>query len=151
MSLPRTKNPVDQIVSLWLEVGRGMRCRMMRVVREEGVNPLYFHALLIVQEHPGMSLGEFAHHLLITSPSATSLVKRLVGLGYLQSTTSAKSRRMISLRLSPKGKKMLATTMRGQAKAMRDVLQQLSSADRRDCSRVLSSLARVLTSASDAH
>ena len=62
--------------------------------------------LRFVAEHSLTNVKTIAEALHITSSAATQLIDGLVDKGYLLRTDSARDRRVISLSLSPKAKKM---------------------------------------------
>ena len=59
-----------------------------------------FHTMKVVQDHGCMNLKELAEALGVSSPSASTMVDRLVDMGFLARTPSKKDRRVIEIRLS---------------------------------------------------
>lgn len=78
-------------------------------------------ALLIVQQSPGVSMGVLAAQLGVKPPTATQLCDRLEAAGLLDRQPAAHSRRVVLLRLTPAGRRLLA----GLARVRRDDLAQV--------------------------
>lgn len=105
-----------------------------------GINPQQMYATFTIFEHEGLTMKELAEYLGITSPSATSLVNRLVRMKWVSRLADPKNRKLVRLKLAPDGKKKLTTAMKTQSQAMGDVLSLLTVKDRTDFARILSNL-----------
>jgi DNA-binding MarR family transcriptional regulator len=142
-----TQDLVDRIMGATLGISRTLRQKMACKGDEHG-NMLQIHALVHIREKEGMTMKEMADYLKITSPSATSFVNRLVKLGWVQRFTDAKNRKLVRLKVSPAGMRMLESKISERKAEMRKVLSLLPAQDQKDLARILSTLSTALESAS---
>jgi DNA-binding MarR family transcriptional regulator len=78
---------------------------------EVGLTPQHYQAMLIVRSCPAdehVSIAELARQLLIKHNSAVGLVDRLEDEGLMQREPSSTDRRKVDLRLTPRGREVLA-------------------------------------------
>ncbi|MSR86879.1 MarR family transcriptional regulator, partial [Candidatus Peribacteria bacterium] len=66
-----------------------------------GANLLHIHSLFLISEQEGLTMKEIAKSLHITSPSATSLVNRLVDMKWVGREHDTENRKLVRLRLTP--------------------------------------------------
>lgn len=109
------------------------------------VNHLQVLASFIINEHPRLTMKELADHLGITSPSATSLVDRLVKAGWVVRIADKDNRKLVRLQMAAAGKRAMNDVMKLQAKAMEEVLSYLEKDEQRDFARILHRLHSALT------
>jgi DNA-binding MarR family transcriptional regulator len=140
-----TQDPTGEIVTLWMQTAKILGKRIFMQTGKSSVNPQQMFALLIIAEQDGITMKEFAQLLGITSPSATSLVNRLVRMKWVTRVTDPKNRRLVRLTMSASGKKIMHSAMEARAKAMREVLSLLPLNDRKDFARVLGHLYSALS------
>lgn len=69
---------------------------------------LRVHVLEYIIENKDVGMNEIARFLSITPPSATSIINKLVAAEILARVEDKKDRRKVLLKVTPKGKKMLA-------------------------------------------
>lgn len=135
-----TPDTTGDIATLWMKTGKLLRRRILSAVGRPTVNPQQLFAMFLICEHDRMTMKELAVHLGITSPSATSLVNRLVRMKWVVRVTDPLNRKLVRLRMAPAGKTAIQSAMKVQSKAMKDLLSLLSPEDRTDFGRVLTSL-----------
>jgi DNA-binding MarR family transcriptional regulator len=136
---------VDQILAQTLDLSRMLRQKCFQR-DEKDVNMLQLHAVVLIREHEGMTMKEFAESLKITSPSATSFVNRVVNMGWVQRVADKKNRKLVRLKITPLGKRLLQARMQEKRRCFRDMLKLLSVQDQRDLVRVLQKLTKALAS-----
>lgn len=127
------------IVALWMETARLMKQKFLQA-HKGSFNPLQIFALFVISEHDGLTMKELATHLRITSPSATSMVNRLVRLGWVKRRADDSNRKLVRVIVAPEGKKIFGRMMKQQASSMREILSILKPSDRKDFARILASL-----------
>ena len=137
----------DRIITLSHTFHRLLRSRMGDF-KKIGVNPLQLHAMVIVMENDGLTMREFADHLLITSPSATSFIDRLVKMKWVTRKADPKNRKLVRLSATQLGKKTVERALRQQRVLMRSIFSLLSISDRREFARILDTLCTKLSSTS---
>lgn len=142
------KKPVDdtdRIISLTHTFHRLLR-KHMAYLNKIAVNPLQLHAMVIVMENDGLTMKEFADHLRITSPSATSFINRLVKLKWISRKADPKNRKLVRLTATALGKKTVEKALAEQRESMRKILSLLSGSDRKEFARILENLCSSLKS-----
>ena len=142
--MPTVKDPTGEIVALWMQTAKVLGKRIFLQTGKSTVNHQQMHAMFVVGEHDGITMKELAQHLGITSPSATSLVNRLVRMKWVTRVTDPANRRLVRLTMAPSGKLVMQSAMKARAKAMHEVLSLLTSDDRKDFYRVMQHLHRAL-------
>jgi DNA-binding MarR family transcriptional regulator len=135
------------IIQLWMEVSRLLRRNMMKKGKAADVcmNPMQVHAMMIITEHPNVTMKEFAKHLHISSPSATSFVDRLVKMKFVARVPDADNRKLVHLNILPAGRVSLESAMKEHSAVMHDLFSLLSGDDQRELERVLSNLKQALS------
>ncbi|MDO8649325.1 MAG: MarR family transcriptional regulator [Candidatus Peregrinibacteria bacterium] len=135
------KQLVDSIISLTFELSRVVRKRMARASTQmHAMNFLQLHALLLILEYPGITMKELAVGMKITSPSATSLIERLVRSKLVRRSADTKNRKLVRLRVTPEGLKILRSAMRQKHEAVRDIIEHVPEHDLEEFARILATL-----------
>ena len=141
------QDSTDRIVSLTLDMSRHMRKRMCDFAdNHKGPSMLQLHAMIVIQEHEGMTMKEFAKQLQITGPSATSFINRLVKQQLVKRIADRTNRKLVRLKLTPKAATVLKVAMLQRKKFLSHLLSLLTETDRRDFLRILDSLLAALKS-----
>ncbi|HVW66158.1 MAG TPA: MarR family transcriptional regulator [Candidatus Peribacteraceae bacterium] len=133
----------DRIITLWMQITRLLHQRMVHLRKGKGpsaLNPMQIHALIIIKEHDGLTMKEFAQFLHVTSPSATSFANRLVRLKWIKRIADKKNRKLVRLRLTDAGTKVITTKMKEHTKVMRELFELLSGSDQEEFVRILANL-----------
>lgn len=140
------QKPADKIIAHWMDITRLMRQQMGSLKKTSSMNPMQIHALLIIKEHDGLTMKEFAAFLHVTSPSATSFVNRLVRMKWVKRIADKTNRKLVRLTLSEEGLKCLTTKMKEHSSMMRDLFTLLSLSDQKEFARILGNLRTTLAS-----
>lgn len=135
----------ELIMEHWMEITRLLR-QHATCATQSKMNPMQMHALMIIREHAGLTMKEFAQLLHITSPSATSFVNRLVKLRWAKRSSDPVNRKLVRLRVTEEGVKVVTIRMKEHAQMMREVFSLLSIADQRSFARILGNLQKALCS-----
>jgi len=134
-------NPLDRILQAMIGFSRVMRHQMLTMAKEgRMMNFHQVHALSLIEDHQGMTMKELAVALQITSPSATSLVNRLVRQRWVKRQRDAGNRRVVRLRLTPEGTKMLHRMYEKRAEMMRNVFRLLSVKEQKQLASIVEKL-----------
>lgn len=78
-----------------------------KAARLEGMTVQQFQYLQVIGNHQEITVGEMAKRFQVRSPTATSILNRLVELGLIQKTPSHSDRRVLHLRVTGQGKTIL--------------------------------------------
>lgn len=138
------KVTTGSVVTLWMRTARLIQNRIFCEGKLGTVNPQQMHALFVVSENDGLTMKELAGKLEITSPSATSLVNRLVRLKWVTRAADPKNRKLVRVRIAPEGTQFLKAKTEEVAGAMKNVLGLLNADDRHDFARILTNLHEAL-------
>ena len=139
----------DKIITQWMDITRLLRRKMSHGQKTDmGINPMHLHAMMMIREHTALTMTEFAKHLCVTTPSATSLVNRLVKAKLIKRFADKKNRKLVRLKLTDAGLATLTAKMKQHTKMMRDLFALLSPADQREFSRILKTLRATLADTS---
>lgn len=134
-----------RIIQLWMEISRLLRKSMSkRDPHACHMNQLQMHGMLVVAEHPDITMKELADSLHISSPSATSFVDRLVKLSWIERAADMKNRKLVHLRMLPAGKEALDQAKKEHSAVMHGLFSLLSQADQEQFERVLLNLKEAL-------
>ncbi len=128
--MSRSTSSVDRILASIYEISRIMRQRMEQQGKERA-NFLHLHALLIVSEQPGITMKELARALHVTSPSATSLVNRLVKTKLVERRPDPANRKLVRLRITKTGAAQLQEKHRERTAVIRELFGLLTAAEQR--------------------
>ncbi len=142
--MSRSKSPLDHIIESTYELSRIMRQRMDCMERD-GANFLQLHALLIVQERQDISMKELARSLHVTSPSATSLVNRLVKTALVERRGDPTNRKLVLLRLTKEGALLLHRKHRERTEAIKELFSLLTASEQRQLAAIHEKLIRSYT------
>lgn len=142
---------VETIVTSVFEINRIMRQRMLAMNRREAkgkgsMNFLQLHSLFVIAAHEGMTMKEFAEALMVTSPTATSFVNRLVNLKWVRRVPDPTNRKLVRLKITDAGQKLLKEKMRRHKAAMKDVFGLVPTSDRDELARIMRKLHSLLAS-----
>ena len=85
-------------------------------------------------------MNELARHLAITRPAATGLADRLIAQGLVARQGDRADRRVVRIRLTPKGRRVLDNIWGQKRRMIQQVFGQISPSDR---TQYLSTLERV--------
>jgi len=92
---------------------------------------------MLLDDHAGMTMKEFANAMFIASPSATTFVDRLTRLGWTKRKVDPENRKLVRLSLTPSGKQMLNDKHSKMSAVIRQGISRISSADQCHLLRIL--------------
>ncbi len=128
MIAAKPADPIGRIIQSTVEFGRIMRHQLICAPGAQ-VNFVQIHALMVIGEQSGITMKELATGMHVTSPSATSLVNRLVKLKWVDRKHDTKNRKLVRLKLTPKGAAELKNKQEARAKVLRELFGFLSSTE----------------------
>ena len=86
--------------------------------------------LQILKEKEQCMMSELARLLSVTTSAATGIVERMVKARFLKRVRSPKDRRVIRLRITPKGKRTINTIFKQRQKMMIDIFRNFTPKER---------------------
>ncbi len=128
----------DDLIDLVFSFSRIMHRKMAEGPLDEHCvkNWLQMHALCVIQERAGITMKDLAGILMITAPTATTFVGRLVRLGCIQRLADENNRKLVRLRITPKGRKLMRETMQRHTILLKSILNPLTTKDQQDMTRI---------------
>ena len=142
--------PLDRLLALTMEVHRIMRSKLFHSMQGVGVNILQLHGLLMVREHPGVTMKEIARHLAISSPSATVFVARLEEQGYLLRIRDRDNRKIVRVKLTAKGQAIAERASKEFLKAFGSLFALLSPSRQEEIADSFEQITRLYRSSTHA-
>jgi DNA-binding MarR family transcriptional regulator len=86
----------------------GLKGRLDEELREREVTSAQLRFLQEVKEHPGSSGAQMARAIYVTPQSAQALMARAVERGWVVRGTDPENHRLVTVRLTPAGERLLA-------------------------------------------
>ncbi len=139
MTTKHSHEAASDLLHSTYELGRYIRQHMMSHSQER-LHMGQIHALVLIQEESGITMKKLAKMMHITSPSATTLIDRLVKLGYVSRRNDQENRRLVRLSLTPEGAAMLKEKMTERQKLLMKLFSSLSAEDVSELNRLVKKL-----------
>lgn len=111
----------------------------------EITNP-QFNALLVLREHPGITMGEICEKLFLACSTATDLIDRMEKSGYLNRKRDPQDRRVIRLSITEKGKQVIAEVIAARRRYVASILKQLTEEETEQLAESLERLHSIMFS-----
>ncbi len=129
---------VDRIIGLMMELHQLLR------KHDAAIHWPQLHGLMLIREHEGMTMKELAQALRITAPSTTSFVERLVSLRWVTRHADPKNRKLVRVKVTDGGKRILADAMQQKKRLLRKVFGLMPAKDQNEFARILQELCNTL-------
>ena len=120
----------EDIFSTLPLIGRSIHRKLIKTVVtgfEEDITPPHFQIMKLLQESGTMHVAEIGERLHIARPQMTHLIDRLVELNIVEREINQEDRRMLNIRLSTKGKKIVKDHDKRILTATTEALSALTS------------------------
>lgn len=131
-------------------VFNAVRTHFRQVEKDTGLGGAQVWALRLIQQHPGVGVGEIATRMDIHQSTASNLIKVLLKKALITMLKSEQDKRVVELRVTPEGKKALKKIPGPFEGVLPDALRKLDDATLANLSRDLEKLVRLLASDEDA-
>ncbi|MBI5278065.1 MAG: winged helix-turn-helix transcriptional regulator [Burkholderiales bacterium] len=109
-----------------------------------GISGAHVWALSVVDEHPGIGVGDLARAMDVHQSTASNLVRALVAQGLLATEKDPADRRAVRLAIPAKGKRVLRSAPSPYEGVLPEALQDLKPATLKRLERDLGELIAVL-------
>lgn len=139
-------SPSRDIIDLSLTWGRIMRHKMITLAKHSKINLLQMHVLGMIAEHPGITMKHIAAALMVTAPTATAFIERLVKSKLVKRMPDPANRKLVRLAVTPSGRRFVAQTKRAQKRMMHGIIGVLPLSDQRTMARVMGRLVKAHSS-----
>ncbi|MCL4353148.1 MarR family transcriptional regulator [Patescibacteria group bacterium] len=134
------KDMNDQIIELLFSIFRQMREKISFYSKTAHLSLLQIQALHFISKENGVKMKELADNFSITLPTATALSDNLLKLGFVKRARKEKDRRIVRVRLSASGARLLKKAMRERKAKIETMVSYLSAKDKKNLVSILSSL-----------
>ena len=125
--------------------------RLLRKVRKvdelTGLSPSTLSAMSVLVFGGPCSLGDLARAEQVRPPTVTRIVRELESAGYVRREASKSDRRVVQIRATPKGTRLLKQGRSRRALLVAEWLDALSVRDRRKVEEAVAVLERVVQAA----
>ena len=114
------------------------------LMRQHGITGQQLWALRIITSSPGISLGELSERMYLHVSTGSALVDRLAAKRHLVRDRSAEDRRMLQLRVTPRGRRIIARVPPSGFLAMMQDIDRLSTREIRHLGEAMKILLKVM-------
>ncbi len=119
--------------------------RQPRVIATGEISFPQMAILHILKERDRCMMSELAKLFSVTTSAATGIVDRMVRAGYLKRVPDLNDRRIINIRITPKGKRAINAIFRQRQKMMVAVFEHFSSKERETYLNMVKKIYSILT------
>lgn len=137
---PMEESAIDQLMNVHFAFAQVVRKHIFCMPEQKSVNLHQLHALMVIQDHPFLTMTEFARRMQIGSSTATALVDRLCKSGMADRVRDPANRKIVRLQLTPAARASIDRLMREKQAMFRPLFEQISPADQRALIRILQAL-----------
>lgn len=126
MSAEEFSESVVQVERLLRHVAFIIKRRGRDILNDFDITTPQFLALLVLKEHPGLTMGELCDRLFLACSTATDLIDRMEKNGYLERNRDTQDRRVIRLAITEKGKDVIHQVIVARRHYVDSILKQLT-------------------------
>jgi len=105
---PLANNDAAQVLRRFRVVFNAIRTHFRQVEKESGLGGAQVWALSLINNQPGMGVGDIAKGMDTHQSTASNLIKLLAKKQLVTLTKSLQDKRMVELRITPAGQALLA-------------------------------------------
>ena len=147
MADPGRGHELDGLLrDLWAE----FRAMSRTVLTGFEVTPLQYHALVFLSLKDGLTMGGLCDKLLLAASTVTDLVDRMEAAGYVVRDRCASDRRVVRIRLTPAGLRVVQEVRRVRGNWLNSLLEGMAATDQEHLLASLRQLCALLRSRADA-
>lgn len=136
---------VKQIEELLRHVAFIIKKRGRDILSDFGITNPQFNALLVLDSHPNITMGELCERLYLACSTATDLIDRMEKNGLLERRRDPEDRRVIRLRTMPKAKEVIEQVIQARRRYVKSILTKLDEKDIETLARSLQQLHSLMT------
>ncbi|HWP31540.1 MAG TPA: MarR family transcriptional regulator [Fimbriimonadales bacterium] len=144
-----TGNREELLSDLFATLWRTSFCeKIIKELCKSRITYTQFEVLRYIERHPFSSIGELAHALKISYPSATNISSRLAHKGLIYKTGTYPDKRIAHLEISPQGREIVLKVVAERKRRLMEVFELLDDDDRLN---MLDTIHRFIIAASKAN
>ncbi|MBU1045066.1 MAG: MarR family transcriptional regulator [Candidatus Omnitrophica bacterium] len=131
---------VEQVIQVLPQVIRWFHMNRANALTKAQLNPAQFFVLDIISDLGAQKMSQLAKKLTVSLPAVTRIVDKLYGEKMVERIIGEKDRRIIEVKITPKGKKIVNEFRKQRQQALKDIFTKLCEKDRQDYLRILHTL-----------
>jgi MarR family transcriptional regulator, organic hydroperoxide resistance regulator len=147
--LTKTKTNVDrhvaEIEELLRNVSTILKKRGRDILSNFDITPPQLDALLVLRDHGELTMGELCQKMFLACSTATDLIDRMERNGLIERVRDTADRRVIRLRVLPKGSSVIDEVMDARRSYLVTVLSEIDVADKERLIQSLEQLNYLMT------
>jgi len=140
----------EKLSKLMPEIARGTIKREAVELASGNITLPQFLILNILEKEGESRMTDIANFLGVTTAAATGIVDRLVKPGYVQRVPGVKDRRIIRIKLNPKGRELAQRLNKQKKQNIIEIFGKISSVDRERFLEILLRVHEIVTSEKEA-
>ncbi|MDF2627510.1 MAG: MarR family transcriptional regulator [Symbiobacteriaceae bacterium] len=129
-----TKTNVDrhvaEIEELLRNVGTILKKRGRDILSNFDITPPQLDALLVLRDHGELTMGELCQKMYLACSTATDLIDRMERNGLIERARDTNDRRVIRLKVLPKGSSVIEEVMEARRTYLATILAEIDLADK---------------------
>ncbi len=140
---------IDSVAQNMFHVLPLLRKRLLHmdvVQAEHGIPLSHVQVLAMLNDGKSLSVSDISRRLGIAKPNITPLVDRLLERGLVERQRDASDRRIVNVVITGEGTRTLSEIQATIAEHVRQQVEHLSTAEFKELSEALESIARILSS-----
>ena len=134
----------QSLIEIMPEVVRGLWRREINELTRGSITPPQIFILIYLNKMGQLRMTDIARYLSVTTAAATGIVDRLVKGGYAARLYEPQDRRIIKVKLTPKGTELVKNIIMRKISRIKEVFGQLSRGDREDYLRILTRIKDII-------
>ena len=139
----------DKLSKLMPEIARGTLRREAVELSSGHITLPQFFILNMLEREDALRMTDIAHTLGVTTAAATGIVDRLVKSSYAVRVYDTRDRRIIKIRLSPKGRELVFRINKQKKHNIIEIFGKIPSEDRDSFLKILMRVHEIVTQKKD--
>jgi DNA-binding MarR family transcriptional regulator len=139
---PEIKNDVDQVLEAIIYLYTESRRVTKELARRADLTGPQLTVVKMLEQIGELSLSELSERIRAQNSTVTGIIDRMEREGLVIRERSKEDRRVVFIRLTPKGKKLAEDVPIETWEIFRDALESLTASEVRDLVKILGKLAR---------
>ncbi|BDG61540.1 MarR family winged helix-turn-helix transcriptional regulator [Caldinitratiruptor microaerophilus] len=140
-----TDRQVAEIEELLRSVATILKKRGRDILADFDITPPQLDALLVLREHGELTMGELCQKMFLACSTATDLIDRMERNQLIERVRDTSDRRVIRLRILPKGHSIIGEVLAARRAYLARVLAELGAEDKEQLIRTLGLLNQLMT------
>ena len=141
----KTKNDIDAIDPLIRKLMDGFHSLVRNMLKEEEVSLAQYYTLHLIKAESCIRMRDVRDNLCVSAPYATGIIDKLVKNGFIERYRGKDDRRVVRVKLTDKGEKVIRDLNNKKAQFYTKLLKDMNRRDKKTMSDGLSLLVSSLS------